>query len=577
MAEAPNTPTFRIEPLPFDRGAIAVWGESSPKHQNWPVVYTINGSKDIYVGETSSALKRMRQHLDNPDRASLTHVRILFDDTFNKSACHDLESHLICYFAADGKFNVLNQNRGVIDSDYFDRKKYRERFDEIFEALVNEKLLTRSIPDIINSEMFKYSPFKALNIDQASAIEGIIESLSSDVPDPVQNPIVVQGDPGTGKSIVAIYLVKLLSDIANADLSDDLDRDSIFGDYFTPEFQAKFANWKIGLVIPQQALRQTVSKVFAKTPGLNKKMVVNQFDVGAGAIDYDLLIVDESHRLGQRSNQPSANLNKKFTDINISLFGDDDLEKTQLDWIFARSKHQILLLDSNQTIKPGDLPLAKTTLIETTATNNEKLFRLASQMRVEGGNDYIEHVSRIFAGTAVGKKTFGNYRFELFDDIREMRDEITRLNNQSALARLIAGYAWKWVSKKSPATPDIHIDGTSFFWNRKLVDWVNSPTSPEEVGSIHTIQGYDLNYAGVIIGNDLRFNPATQQIKFSRADYFDKKGREDNRQRKIHYSDEDILEYVKNIYKVLLTRGIKGTFVYACDPDLREYLRKFIN
>jgi DUF2075 family protein len=102
---------------------------------------------------------------------------------------------------------------------------------------------------------------------------------------------------------------------------------------------------------------------------------------------------------------------------------------------------------------------------------------------------------------------------------------------------------------------------------------VNSPTSAEEVGSIHTIQGYDLNYAGVIIGRDLYFDENAQRVAFSRENYFDKKGKENNPTLGIKYSDEDLLKYVLSIYRVLLTRGIKGTYVYVCDERLRVYLR----
>ena len=99
----------------------------------------------------------------------------------------------------------------------------------------------------------------------------------------------------------------------------------------------------------------------------------------------------------------------------------------------------------------------------------------------------------------------------------------------------------------------------------------------EEVGSIHTVQGYDLNYAGVIIGADLGFDPVTQKMVFNRENYHDKKGKENNPRLGIVYTDEDLLDYVKNIYRVLLTRGIRGTFVYVVDPYLREYLRPFFS
>ncbi|NBU23888.1 MAG: DUF2075 domain-containing protein, partial [Actinobacteria bacterium] len=109
-------------------------------------------------------------------------------------------------------------------------------------------------------------------------------------------------------------------------------------------------------------------------------------------------------------------------------------------------------------------------------------------------------------------------------------------------------------------------------WNQQLVDWVNSPTSINEVGSIHTIQGYDLNYAGVIIGNDLQFDPVTKTFRFNRDSYFDAKGKENNPAQGLKYSDEELLQFIINIYKVLMTRGVKGTFVFATNPGMRALI-----
>ena len=121
-----------IEPIPFDADAVKVWAESNPRHTNWPVVYTIFNDRSIYVGETTSAANRLRQHLANPQKSHLVHARVVLDDTFNTSVCLDLESQLIAYFAADDKFEVLNSNAGMSNSDYFDRDKYRQSFDNIF-------------------------------------------------------------------------------------------------------------------------------------------------------------------------------------------------------------------------------------------------------------------------------------------------------------------------------------------------------------------------------------------------------------------------------------------------------------
>jgi DUF2075 family protein len=169
-------------------------------------------------------------------------------------------------------------------------------------------------------------------------------------------------------------------------------------------------------------------------------------------------------------------------------------------------------------------------------------------------------------------KTFGDYDLRFFDDFAEMHQEIQKRDLEHGLSRLLAGFAWPWQSKGGKADFDIEIEGIRLPWNRRNYDWVNSPSSAEEVGSIHTIQGYDLNYAGVIIGRDVFFNEETQSVSFSRENYFDKKGKENNPTLGISYSDDDLLQYVLSIYRVLLTRGIKGTYIYICDERLRARL-----
>lgn len=141
---------------------------------------------------------------------------------------------------------------------------------------------------------------------------------------------------------------------------------------------------------------------------------------------------------------------------------------------------------------------------------------------------------------------------------------------------MVAGHAWEWRSRKDPQAYDIEIDGVALRWNSTDTDWINSKNSVEEVGSIHTVQGYDLNYAGVVIGPDLGFDPDAGELVVHRADYKDKVGKRNNRMRQQITTDQDLLRYISNIYSVLLTRGMRGTYVYACDPDLRRWLSQFI-
>ncbi|MCW2749686.1 MAG: family ATPase [Aeromicrobium sp.] len=565
--------SFRVDQIAFSAAALAEWAKYDPKSANWPVVYTIDGDKRVYVGESIHAVTRMNQHLARRERDHLDTVRVVIDPTFNKSVCLDLESFLIALFAGDGKFQVDNANAGLTGSNYYDRDLYREQFRSIFDRLRADGMFDGSITEIENSDLFKLSPFKTLNYDQRVAVLQIVEQLLEDLRIGRPSTAVIQGQPGTGKTIVGIYLMKLLSDIRRAVTLEDSDSDAVFSGFFTPENAELLKDFRMGLVIPQQSLRQTVGKVFSKTSGLERDLVLSPAQVGNSAVEFDLLIVDEAHRLQQISATMAL---MSFREINTKLFGDES-GGNQLDWIRAKSEHQIFLLDGEQSIRPGsDLPPPVIRALEREAAESGRAYALKSQMRVMAGEDYVGYVQRVLSSDPPSPSTYAEYDFKMFDDLAEMRSAIVARNHEGGLSRLLAGYAWEWVSKNDPSLFDIDIGGEKLQWNRADKDWVSSSTSIDEVGSIHTIQGYDLNYAGVIIGPDLRYDRSSQKLYFARDSYFDKKGKQNNKMLGVSYSDDDLLTYVTNIYRVLLTRGIRGTYVYVCDPELREYLARFI-
>ncbi|MYM20048.1 DUF2075 domain-containing protein [Brevibacterium sp. 5221] len=566
---------FEIEQRAFGEREVLLLAQEGGRFANWPVVYTLGDERRVYVGETLQAAARMQQHLRNDARAALTGMRIILDDTFNKSVCLDLESFLIQMFAGDQKYEVLNRNIGVVDSDYYRRADYQPKFDEVFEALRARGAFERSRPEIVNSEMYKLSPFKSLNADQAAAVNDIVETLLASLAQGAESEFVVRGEPGTGKTVVAVYLLKLLSDIAAWAPGEEVEADAVHAEFFTAAARAALTGLTVGFVIPQQSLRSSVRSVFRKTPGLAAEMVLSPFDVGEADRVYDLLVVDETHRLGQRANQASGPANKRFADITARLFGADDRSKTQLDWIRARSRHRLLLLDEHQSVKPADLSPADVAKLLRTARDSGRLLRLRTQMRLEAAGEYVDYVRSVLSGEDCAPRDFGRYDLRFFDSLPAMAAAIDAREREHSLARLVAGFAWPWRSKTQRTAIDIEEPGFRRQWNQTPVDWIGSPTSSGEVGSIHTVQGYDLNYAGVIIGRDIRLDPASGRVYFSRRDYFDKKGKENNRQLGITYSDEDLLRYVINIYAVLMSRGILGTYVYVCDEPLRERLRAY--
>jgi DUF2075 family protein len=584
---------FEIKRLDFAKTAVETWAPLDRHNTNWPVVYVLDGDTaaatkttgivgDVYVGESLNAASRMRQHLDSDEKKHLSTIRVIVDDRFNKSVCLDLESYLIRLLAGDGSYRVLNRNDGIVEANYFDREQYQERFREVFDELRRDGVFNRTIPEIENSDLFKLSPFKALTQDQAAAVEDILEGFFADLKSGDGSTIAIQGDPGTGKTVVAIYLLKLLADIERATDVEDLDSDTLFSEFFAPGYRELVASVRIGLVVPQQSLRESIKKVFRKTPGLRPGMVMTAFEVGQSEETFDLLVVDEAHRLNQRANQPSGVQNLKFRQITEKLFGSDDTSKTQLDWIRAKSKHQIFLLDAAQSVRPADVPKELLDALVSETKARRRHYPLVSQMRVHAGSDYVGYIRRLLGAVRgldaapLAREDFDGYDFRLFNSLPAMRDEIRLRDAELGLARMVAGYAWEWKTKNDKTTYDIEVAGLQLRWNSTQTDWIASKGSLDEVGSIHTVQGYDLNYAGVIIGPDLRYDPETRRMFIDRASYFDAAGKQNNKVLGKTYTDDDLLAFIANIYAVLLTRGMRGTYLYVCDPALRLYLSGFI-
>ena len=359
---------------------------------------------------------------------------------------------------------------------------------------------------------------------------------------------------------------------------DRPESDSLFADFFVPEGYADLLrDFRIGIVVPQQSLRKSIQKVFEKTPGLGR---------------HDRADAVRGRRLGRRLRpprrrrdppaQPARQPADRSPEQEVSgrtisrLFGDDDLSKTQLDWIRSKSRHQVFLLDEAQSVRPADLPAHVLDPLVREAKMASRRYPLASQMRVARGADYVDYMRRILRGEATEPRNFPGYDLRVFDDLGEMHEAIRARDRDHGLARLVAGFAWPWRSRKDSTKFDIELDGVALRWNSKAVDWINSPGSIDEVGSIHTVQGYDLNYAGVIIGHDLRLDPTTGRVHADRARTTTRKARRTTRHSASSTTTMTCSQFIVNIYAVLLTRGMRGTYVYACDPGLRMYLQQLL-
>ena len=558
------------EPYPFNLESIKEIEKNQWVKNQWPLVYFLKneGVSKAYIGESNNASLRLKNHLTNPKKADLFQtVNIIGSDKFNKSATLDLESRLIQYINAEGTFTTENLNLGHQNHNYYQQDLYKNLFYTVWQKLIEKKIVSKSLAEIENSELFKYSPYKSLNDDQYKSVLEILTCINKSE----GNSIFVSGSAGTGKTILATYLMKLLYSDVNDTEDFELKEDDIYEVSLIKEFQKKYPKAKIGFVIAMTPLRETIKKVFNSVPGLDKKMVMSPSDTFKLGVKYDLLIVDEAHRLRQYRN---ISWMGEFRKKNILLgLGDNGNE---LDWIIANSKNQIFFYDSAQSVKPSDIDEYKFTEI-LNKTNTLKL-NLNSQMRVKGGNDYIAFIDDLL-NCNVSKKPDLPVEFELeyFDSLVSLYNKLKNKEKENGLCRLIAGYSWEWKSdpKKKPQPNlnaiDILIEGLEFQWNKTDKDWITSENSFEQIGCIHTTQGYDLNYAAVIFGLEIDYDPELDTIVIDKTRYFDKNG-------KNGVTDiDDLKAYIVNIYKTVLYRGIKGVYIYACNNNLKQYLKKHLN
>ncbi len=241
---------------------------------NWPLVYILSDGKSrrAYVGETTDAVARLGTHIKHPEKKLLTTVHLVSSERFNKSATLDIESSLIKYLSADGQFSMLNGNLGLTDHNYYQRDElYSKIFRQAWEKLRKQGVAKKSIETIDNSDVFKYSPYKSLSADQQ---QGLIEIMRALV-DPGLKHIVVQGGAGTGKSVLAIFLFKLIhSDLEELDLREFSEEEQEVRELLR-RIKQLLPNPRMALVISMNSFRNTLKKAFRNVKGLRSDMVIS--------------------------------------------------------------------------------------------------------------------------------------------------------------------------------------------------------------------------------------------------------------------------------------------------------------
>lgn len=549
--------------------------------EDWPTVYLLldESKKRLYVGETTHIRKRLKDHLAGRKRKDWAKKCIIIcHPKFNKSVTLDFESKLLRYISGDKKkLTIENDQHSGSSHNFYNKKDYDPIFKEIWNELKSRELeVVEEDYDVINNHgLFIYSPFKELNEEQIEAAKKITETLANKHSKEVR--VFVEGGAGTGKTVLLTYLAKHLKTNFDREAMSECtqsERDLI-------QNSRKLGFWKegkkIGVVAPARGMREVLKRVFKRNYKADQVDVLGPSDVGKKKKNkYDLLLVDEAHLLTTEKKVTYKKQKETFKEINrkLKLKGE---KADQLEWMVRQSRKTVFFFDEGQQINSSDVSLKRFDELR----KKSEILKLKQQMRIKGGKNYVNFVEALLNGKkedaieALRKvradKKRSNFEVKNFnkDQISNFKEKLNNKTKKSKYqaSRIVSGFSWKYNRK---GKSKFRIGRTPFTWdNPNVKDWVYSKNSVKEVGVVNNVQGYDLNYVGVIIGKELSYDSEEKKVFVKDVDV------PVVRNLKRNLTDPgDLDDYVKNIYSTLLKRGVNGVYLYAYDPDFREYLEE---
>lgn len=352
--------------------------------------------------------------------------------------------------------------------------------------------------------------------------------------------LIVEGGPGTGKSVVAInLLVELLG-------------------------REKVAHYVTRNAAPRDVY-------MSKLTGSFRKSRINNLFKGSGSyVDserncLDVLVVDEAHRLSEKS----------------GMF--QNLGENQIKEIIHAARLSVFFIDEDQRVTWKDVG-RKVDIRRWAEKAGAEIVELdlQSQFRCNGSNGYLAWIDNTLQIRETANRTLEDvdYDFRVFDDPNEMRRIIEDKNFANNKARMVAGYCWDWISKKDKRQVDVKIPESGFQMRWNLSDdgslWILKPDSVKEIGCIHTCQGLELDYVGVIVGPDFvvrNGNVLARPEYRSRMDA-SVKGFKSALKKNPRDANRKAAEIIKNTYRTLMTRGQKGCYIFCTDPETNEYFRQ---
>lgn len=418
--------------------------------------------------------------------------------------------------------------------------KYGDNKENLYKIENGRIRPSKSLQDALNSMLKGNREFVMID-DQKVVYETALHLANEALRTNTKQVLVVEGGPGTGKSVLAI---NLLVELTNRHL--------------VAQYVTKNA-------APRNIYAMKLKQDFRK--GLIDNLFTGSGNfVNEPANEFDALIVDEAHRLNEKS----------------GLFS--NLGENQIKEIMNASKLSIFFIDERQRVTLKDIgSIGLIQKFSKMLGANVTKMKLESQFRCNGSDGFISWVDDVLQirETANSNYIGSNYDLRIYSDPNELRQEIERLNQKNNKARLVAGYCWNWL-KEGKADTEVHDIvipeyGFEMSWNlNNSATWAIDEQSVHEAGCIHTCQGLEFDYVGVIIGDDLIYKDGEVQTDHTKRAKTDnslrglKKMLKENPQNAEKLADE----IIRNTYRTLMTRGQKGCFIFCTNKDLENYLRK---
>lgn len=406
------------------------------------------------------------------------------------------------------------------------------------------KKLLENVSKIVSNEVV----FSLLN-EQIVAKNLIWSKVKHNQKKPSKSVIIVHGGPGTGKSVIAL---NILAEAARKKLK-------VFYACKSKPFVSGLSN-----LVGRDA-EKLISSLNRFVPSRVKE---NEGDV---------VLIDEAHRIGKTSNH-------QFTKA------EDRTEMPQIDQIVRFAKTSVFFIDDLQNIRSleiGSADLIRETAKKLGCSIDEVV--LETQFRCMGSNNYLLWLESVLGYTkdVITLSQSEKFDFRIFDSPSELYDVLLQRESQGIkdnpgkknFSRLVAGFCWPWSQKldaNGELMKDVVIGNFAMPWEThgkvtppkgyaKWYEWAYKPEGIKQVGCIYTAQGFEFDYIGVIIGDDLKYNPLTGKLEgniHATADPM------------LRRNKDNFDKYVKNIYRVLMSRGMKGCYIYCTDKGTQEYFKK---